>query len=168
MNYYIHIPFCRKKCGYCAFYSEENAPAELIGRYLTALEKELREFPVSGSADTVFIGGGTPTLPDVSFLTKLLTAVTEYLYCTGDTEITIEANPETLDREKIKILADFVNRISVGVQREDLKSGATECYGVEFYKKSSIDALQMLFFINGDKTSIDECVADMAEYINFE
>ena len=51
---------------------------------------------------------------------------------------------------------------------EDLKSGATECYGVEFYKKSSIDALQMLFFINGDKISIDECVADMAEYINFE
>ena len=51
---------------------------------------------------------------------------------------------------------------------EDLKSGATECYGVEFYKKSSIDALQMLFFINGDKTSIDECVADIAEYINFE
>lgn len=50
---------------------------------------------------------------------------------------------------------------------EGLKSGATECYGVEFYKKSSIDALQMLFFINGDKTSINDCVADMAEYINF-
>jgi hypothetical protein len=51
---------------------------------------------------------------------------------------------------------------------EDLKSGATECYGVEFYKKSSIDALQMLFFINGDKTSINDCVSLLAEYIKFE
>lgn len=51
---------------------------------------------------------------------------------------------------------------------EGLKSGATECYGVEFYKKSSIDALQMLFFINGDKTSINDCVSLLAEYIKFE
>ena len=62
----------------------------------------------------------------------------------------------------------FEEESSSGDVIEELKSGATECYAVEFYKKSSIDALQMLFFINGDKISIDKCVSDMAEYINFE
>lgn len=116
MNYYIHVPFCRKKCGYCAFYSEENASPELIRRYLDKLEKDLRNFPVSENAATLFIGGGTPTLLNAPELRKLLTMAVEILHCSGDTEITIEANPETLDCEKIKILTDFVNRISVGVQ----------------------------------------------------
>lgn len=61
MNYYFHIPFCRSKCGYCAFYSEPSPDPGMFDAYLDKLERELDAAPLP-PPDTVYLGGGTPTL----------------------------------------------------------------------------------------------------------
>lgn len=71
------------------------------------------------------------------------------------------------DIEKIGTNPDFAPFLATEYV-EALKSNATQCYGVEFYRKENYDPLKMLFFINADEISIDECVSDMAEYIKFE
>jgi oxygen-independent coproporphyrinogen-3 oxidase len=116
---YIHIPFCKTKCPYCDFYSETSM--SLIPEWLRAVEKEALlyrdHFPF---CDTLYLGGGTPTVLDETELTALI----EYLFKTfrfaSDTEITIEANPNDITREKLSALRRLgVNRISLGVQSFD-------------------------------------------------
>lgn len=114
MNYYIHVPFCASKCGYCVFYSVTDASAELRERYLEKLFSQLKT--ATEKAETVYIGGGTPTLFDAETLTRFLDKVLTALPCSADTEISIEANPETLTREKISVLRRYVTRLSTGVQ----------------------------------------------------
>ncbi len=118
VNYYIHVPFCRRKCGYCAFYSVENAAPEYVNAYLDHLEKALRQSELP-PGDTLYFGGGTPTLLDEVRLEKLLALARELLPLTPEAEISIEANPETLNPNKLEILRHGVNRISVGVQSFD-------------------------------------------------
>ncbi len=118
-NFYIHVPFCRRKCGYCAFYSESDAPAELIDAYLDRLERELAALHLTNPAATVYIGGGTPTLLAERQLRQLGEMVKKHLPLTANTEVSIEANPETLTEEKIGLLTPWVTRLSVGVQSFD-------------------------------------------------
>lgn len=112
---YIHIPFCIKKCKYCDFTSYTGRE-ELFERYIAVLETEMKKY--SGEAvDTVFIGGGTPTILSGGQLRRLLTSAAESFKIEKNAEITIEANPQTLDKNKLAVLRDCgVNRISVGVQ----------------------------------------------------
>ncbi|MDR2733985.1 MAG: radical SAM family heme chaperone HemW [Spirochaetota bacterium] len=117
---YIHIPFCLRKCPYCAFYSIAGEPPENHDRYLDALEAELgarasRHIP-SGGASTIYIGGGTPTLLRPQALERLLRLVRDHLAGAHTTEITIEALPGTLTREKARILRSAVNRVTLGLQ----------------------------------------------------
>ncbi len=109
---YIHIPFCRKKCIYCDFYSlpyQEklgDAYAEVLAKQAGALV---------GVFKTIYIGGGTPTILSKSALTKLLESLKGRF--NESTEFTIEANPESLSEEKASLLLSLgVNRISIGVQ----------------------------------------------------
>lgn len=118
MNCYIHVPFCRSKCGYCAFYSEPGASEELISSWLDKVICDMEKHP-DIKAETVYIGGGTPTLPDASQLERLLDAVMRFLSPVSGCEITIESNPETLDNRKIQLLEQYVTRISLGVQSFD-------------------------------------------------
>ena len=112
MGLYIHIPFCRKKCLYCDFYSR-GFSSVLAEQYLAVLLRQLSV--VDYRFSTIFIGGGTPTVLTDSQLTLLLKDVAKKTIRGG--EFTIEANPESLSREKIKImLAGGVNRLSFGVQ----------------------------------------------------
>ena len=115
MNYYFHIPFCRSKCGYCAFYSEPAPAPGLIDRYLDHLERQLAEHPLP-PAETVYFGGGTPTLLDVPQLKRLFGMTERHLAPDAECEISIEANPETLDGEKVAVLREHTTRISLGVQ----------------------------------------------------
>jgi oxygen-independent coproporphyrinogen-3 oxidase len=113
---YIHVPFCRTKCLYCDFYSEIDAA--LIPGWLSALEKEAAQykdrFP---SFDTLYIGGGTPTVLENSTLLSLFGCLYQHFQFTANAEITIEANPQDITREKLRILhVCSVNRISIGVQ----------------------------------------------------
>ncbi|NLK83196.1 MAG: radical SAM family heme chaperone HemW [Lentisphaerae bacterium] len=113
-NLYIHVPFCRCKCDYCAFYSVTAATPELVTNWLDRIIEQLEQIKQSEKLDTVFIGGGTPTSLDQNQLSRLFSAVSKL---TGrDTEITIESNPETVTPEKIALLTEYVTRISMGVQ----------------------------------------------------
>ena len=116
MNYYFHVPFCRSKCGYCAFYSLPGAPPELMDAFLKHLEQTF--FPAA-PAETVYIGGGTPTFLPAAQLERLLELIRTRLAPPAGTEISCEANPETLDPEKVTLLRRHVSRISLGVQSFD-------------------------------------------------
>ena len=112
---YIHVPFCRHRCGYCNF-SVIADRDDLIQRYLFAIDREL-ELLARPQIDTIFIGGGTPTHLDIAQLTRLLTIIERRFDLAEHTEWSVEANPEDITNEKVDLLATHgVNRISLGVQ----------------------------------------------------
>ncbi|MBR4339221.1 MAG: radical SAM family heme chaperone HemW [Bacteroidales bacterium] len=115
---YIHFPFCLRKCSYCAFYSDTHC-AE-IPLFLECLQKEmrLRSDELSGlPADSLYFGGGTPSLLAPAEIGKLISLADEIFGLSPDVEITLEANPNQLTDEYFRGLRDTpVNRLSVGVQ----------------------------------------------------
>ena len=115
VNYYFHIPFCRVKCGYCAFYSEPAPEPTSIDRYLDHLERQLTASPLP-RAGTVYLGGGTPTLLSIPQLERLFSMLGKHIRLESGCEISVEANPETLDETKVALLRRHVTRISLGVQ----------------------------------------------------
>ena len=118
MGLYIHIPFCVKKCAYCDFYSVSSS--ELHARYIDALNMQMKNLSRTYSDrffDTVYIGGGTPTILTEDLLKKLLCTVKQYFCISENCEFTIEANPATLDPYKLECLLVLgVNRLSIGCQ----------------------------------------------------
>lgn len=117
---YIHIPFCENKCHYCDFnsYAVKGQP---VKEYLQALDKEMSmtaEITPPERIKTIFIGGGTPTILSPKEMEYLFISLRKYFGdWAGDYEFTIEANPGTLDLEKLKVMKENgVNRISMGVQ----------------------------------------------------
>ncbi len=115
---YVHVPFCAHKCEYCAFFSE-SAQGELINRYVSALVRELELVAPETRPNTVFFGGGTPSLLNLKQWEQVLKAF-ERLNLLGAAEWTVECNPATVSLDKAKLLRDYgVNRISMGVQSLD-------------------------------------------------
>ncbi len=117
---YIHIPFCIKKCSYCDFYSLPTESSAMFKRYVKAVQKEL-EFKAASLADTraktVYVGGGTPSILSGEELKNMMDAVRTYLDLDDNAEISLEANPATLDGDKLKAICEAgFNRISLGVQ----------------------------------------------------
>ncbi|MCI7450763.1 MAG: coproporphyrinogen III oxidase, partial [Blautia sp.] len=100
LELYLHIPFCIKKCDYCDFLS---GPATRSGQeaYIYALLREMKAASQSEQrlVDTVFIGGGTPSVPECDLMEQLLTGIRENFCFFPDPEVTIEANPGTLTPE---------------------------------------------------------------------
>jgi oxygen-independent coproporphyrinogen-3 oxidase len=112
---YVHIPFCRQKCKYCDFVSYTGRE-NLADEYIKALKREAKEYQ-GETIDTIFIGGGTPSLLAPAQLEEIALMCFDMFNVDRDYEFTVEANPGTLDDEKIKaMLCGGVNRISVGVQ----------------------------------------------------
>lgn len=112
---YIHIPFCLKKCLYCDFVSYTNSD-DMHDKYMQALFDEMSLYK-GENVDTIFIGGGTPTILSPKLLDRLLSFIKENFNISDDCEFTIEANPKTLNREKLMILKNGgINRLSIGVQ----------------------------------------------------
>lgn len=116
---YIHIPFCLQKCFYCDFPSHANLDS-LYEPYVAALCREISGIGgvlTDHIVDTIYIGGGTPTVLSTDCLRTLLLAVKKNIVIDSNAEISIEANPGTVDREKLFVLkAGGINRISFGVQ----------------------------------------------------
>ena len=114
---YISFPFCRQKCTYCNFASGVFSE-QLIGDYLEALQTEIRAAEIPREADTLYLGGGTPSLLDVSQLGRLLEAVGERTPVNHTwTEATIEASPGSITPEKAAGWVRLgINRVSLGVQ----------------------------------------------------
>ncbi|MDJ0974253.1 MAG: radical SAM family heme chaperone HemW [Planctomycetota bacterium] len=116
---YVHWPFCARKCPYCDFNSHAGRDAE-HGRYAAALIEEARRWRGRVDARTVFVGGGTPTHVDAEGLERYLGGIAEALGFDAVEEWTIEANPGSLDRAKVRALRRVgVNRTSLGVQSFD-------------------------------------------------
>lgn len=112
---YIHIPFCQRICSYCDFPKRVSKTIE-IDRYLVALEKEIDFYDIKEDIDTLFLGGGTPSLLSINQLKKLKVMIQNFKF-TDDYEFTIECNPEHITIEKLKIYKELgINRISLGVQ----------------------------------------------------
>jgi oxygen-independent coproporphyrinogen-3 oxidase len=110
---YIHIPFCERKCSYCAFYSVVSRNREQQKQFFQSLEKELQNLPPDFSPETIFIGGGTPTAPDFQTLEKFLPSLGRF----SPQEFSCEVNPGTVDAAKLTLLKrSGVNRLSIGVQ----------------------------------------------------
>lgn len=114
---YIHIPFCAHKCGYCDFASLAGFD-HLTDRYLDALEREIAiELTGPQPVDTIFVGGGTPTRLTADQLRRLTDYLGRWFVLSPGGEWTVEANPGTLDAEKVDVLATAgVNRVSLGAQ----------------------------------------------------
>jgi putative oxygen-independent coproporphyrinogen III oxidase len=117
---YVHIPWCLRKCPYCDFNSHPASGDVPEGAYLDALEADLaRSLPrVWGRrVDSVFIGGGTPSLFSAAGIDRLLTAVRTLLPVHPSAEITLEANPGTFEAERFRgYRSAGVNRLSLGIQ----------------------------------------------------
>ncbi len=117
---YVHVPFCAHKCEYCAFYSEASS-GELINRYVSALVRELEIVAGDLQPQTIFFGGGTPSLLNLRQWETILRTM-EKRGLLGAAEFTVECNPATVSADKAKLLRDFgVNRVSMGVQSLDEK-----------------------------------------------
>ncbi len=116
---YIHIPFCVKKCAYCDFLSATPHSAGQIEKYADALCREikLRAGEACTIVDTVFFGGGTPSLLPIKAFEKIMSALKESFEISADAEITVECNPETVDIDKLECYKGLgINRISFGLQ----------------------------------------------------
>ena len=116
---YIHIPFCKSKCIYCDFYSVADQD-ERIEQFVSALILEIRTCPVvttKWTFDTIYIGGGTPSLLNAHQMEKVISALYDRYDLCKITELTIEANPGEAPKEKLKDFYSLgINRLSIGVQ----------------------------------------------------
>src|SRR5574340_1095114 len=116
---YTHIPFCRSKCRYCGFYSTTSL--DMMPDFLKALCIEMELYKKSfRSFDTLYIGGGTPSLLSAQEIGVILEAATKIFSISSHAEITVEANPADIDLARLQALRDLgINRINIGVQSFD-------------------------------------------------
>ena len=119
LGLYLHIPFCQAICSYCNF-NRGLLDVELKRKYVDALEKEIGMAGLSAQADTIFFGGGTPSLLEPEEVDRLLRACRDRYDLAADAEITLETNPETATPERLAAFRDAgINRLSFGVQSFD-------------------------------------------------
>lgn len=120
---YLHIPFCRRKCAYCAFVSRAFSPGD-CERYVALLHTEMQHaavrYPGTPPLDSVYFGGGTPSLLSPGQVASLLDAARRLFGFAPDMEITLEANPGTVERGTLAgFRAAGINRLSLGLQSFD-------------------------------------------------
>ena len=122
-GFYLHIPFCARRCPYCDFAVHIGARESFVEEYVSALKHEILSQSKEHDGrriSSVFFGGGTPTFLQSEVLADLLHLIREYFPLCHDAEITIEANPENLEFQKLRILKNAgFNRLSLGVQSLD-------------------------------------------------
>ncbi len=123
LSIYIHIPFCKKKCHYCDFRSFQNCGTAEIEEYMKDLIKEIdlyRELGNTYLIDTLFIGGGTPSMVSSEAIGKVMEKLRSVFSFSEYPEISIEGNPDTLSYEKMAHYYDLgIHRLSMGLQSDD-------------------------------------------------
>ncbi len=121
LGIYVHVPFCVQKCAYCDFYSVTNM--SLMREYTSAVVAHIRskkKFLKNTVVDTIYFGGGTPSLLPVSQLERILNAIYSTATVSPDAEITLEANPGTLTGKSLSAYKKMgINRLSIGLQSAD-------------------------------------------------
>ena len=112
---YVHIPFCKQKCYYCDFVSYCNKD-NLIYDYVKAVKKEIRLQNIQSQITTIYIGGGTPSYIDSQYIKEIIEEIKKK-NVTKRPEITIEVNPGTVTKEKLRDYKKCgINRLSIGLQ----------------------------------------------------
>ena len=121
LGIYIHVPFCRSKCNYCDFYS--LCDTKLQDQYLDAICAHIREAGEAASlhiVDTIYFGGGTPSILGGEGLSLILSTIRKHFDVTNDAEITFEANPDSItDRLLRRLRSEGFNRVSLGIQTDN-------------------------------------------------
>ena len=120
LGIYVHIPFCRSKCRYCDFYSVACPEAAQMDSYMYALMAHIKEAGAQAPnhmVDTIYFGGGTPSLFGGEGLAAVLAAIRKAFDVSPTAEITFEANPDSVDKKLLKRLrSEGFNRVSLGIQ----------------------------------------------------
>ena len=142
LSLYLHIPFCKRKCRYCAFHS---APACEIERYTAAMEQAIARFGKEAKPlSTLYLGGGTPALLGAQNIKRLIECARSAFGFKEDIEITMELNPESTDLPLLKALKESgANRLSLGVQ--SLQDKELSALGRLHDAKRAEEALKMIF-----------------------
>ncbi|WAH38534.1 radical SAM family heme chaperone HemW [Alicyclobacillus dauci] len=115
---YVHIPFCKSRCFYCDF-NTYVAPERVMENYVESLDREFSLLGANATSplETVFFGGGTPTLPPPALLERMLESMHAHFRFAPEAEVTFESNPDSVDDDKLKLLKDHgVTRLSFGAQ----------------------------------------------------
>jgi len=149
---YIHIPFCVKKCNYCDFASYPQRISQQ-DEYISALIREFEAFRGT-KADTVYIGGGTPSVLSCDNTKRLLQGINTAFDLSPDTEFTMEVNPKTVDEEKAKLFKNMgVNRISIGSQ--SFCDSELKTLGRIHTAKDTLTTFSLLRGVGFDNISLD-------------
>ncbi len=152
---YVHIPFCRKRCAYCDFYTAMCVDS-VKEKYILSLKNEINRWggALSRPADTVYFGGGTPSMLGAETLCDLLSAVKEAFEVSKDAEITLEINPEDATEEFLKAVKDAgFNRLSIGFQSLDDQTLKT--LGRGHNAETCVNALKKAKKVGFDNISVD-------------
>lgn len=151
---YVHLPFCRSRCGYCAFVVSTDESAQ--DAYLDALEREIEIVAIEArdaAFDSVYLGGGTPSRTPEARLARLLDALRRRFTVSPTSEVTLEANPEDVTASAARSWADSgVTRVSVGVQSfEDRELSAVGRRHAASAAQQALETLARLrFSVSGD------------------
>lgn len=141
---YVHLPYCASRCGYCAFVVTTDGSSR--DRYLEALDREVRlaaEEAEGARFDSVYLGGGTPSLLPAEAIARLLERLRERFTIAAESEITLEANPEDVTPEAIAAWRSAgVNRVSAGIQ--SLADGELAAVGRRHDAARAREALELL------------------------
>lgn len=146
LGIYIHIPFCRSKCNYCDFYSIPCPEQEMMDNYLQTLCAHIREtgaFAPDYVVDTVYFGGGTPSLFGAPALSAVLTTIRESFRVSPKAEITFEANPDSVTKKLLRRLkSEGFNRVSLGIQSDN--DEILEQLGRPHTYQQAVDAVKLI------------------------
>ncbi|MFP2996757.1 radical SAM family heme chaperone HemW [Spongiivirga sp. MCCC 1A20706] len=152
---YIHIPFCKQACYYCDFHFSTSLSKKNEMVFAIKKELELRKNELSSVVETIYFGGGTPSILEENEIRSIIDTIYKEYEIIADPEITLEANPDDLDQETIEALAQSpINRLSIGIQsffEADLKLmnrahnaiEARQCLedALAYFKNISIDLI---------------------------
>ena len=178
LSLYIHIPWCVRKCPYCDFNSHQREGELPEQEYISALLRDFKQelhYVQGRQIQSIFFGGGTPSLFSAAAYDRLLTELQTVVEFAADIEITLEANPGTAERQKF---ADYrrlgINRLSIGIQRfndQQLKNlgrihaSDDSRKAVEFAHAAGFDNLNLDIMYGLEKQSLDSALADLQETI---
>ncbi|MBF0224455.1 MAG: radical SAM family heme chaperone HemW [Desulfobacterales bacterium] len=172
---YIHIPFCKKKCIYCDFYSINDF--SFAQEFIVSLKNEINEINSNFIFDTIYIGGGTPSVLNSNYISDLIETVYKKLSFSRDVEITIEVNPGTLNIQKLKDYKSFgINRINIGIQSfhnnnlkflERIHSEDEAIASIEMAKKTGFENIGIDLIYGIPSQTLKEWEFDLKHAIEF-
>ncbi|MCP3967241.1 MAG: radical SAM family heme chaperone HemW [Lentisphaerae bacterium] len=152
-NIYVHVPFCQTKCDYCGFYSVSSPEKQQVDGFIDKIEQKLNIANLTRPVDSLYFGGGTPSLLRPEQLQRLMDITSKYIPLSQNSEVTMECNPETLCPERLDIIRPVVNRVSIGIQSFD--DDLRDKLGRKSHQEHISNSLEMIKKRNFDNINID-------------